>query len=442
LTVYGESYVSSSITDPYLVPGDSFNVSILATNIPAFSGADSGGISGFDITLDYNSSILKPVAAGFAAPRCPLSDNCVFDMPVNDTVIVHQSVDSPAGTTRLSVVGLGPDHRPDLSRLQGQPATLFRALFAIAGNGLTSISIHQRSSQLTSLSGGCGNLLPFTVLDLSFDNRAPFSVSATPSRRTVQPGQSFTTLVNVSIVNSAGYGIVNLTLSNYVPPLYTKALYNFNPVSGSLNNSGSGRSFTSHLTINTNSTAPLGTYMLTIIGVIPATLFNRGFQQNLNFPLTLAHVFPMMTAPQASLSHGTIISQTLLGYSPDTNTSSLLASFTTNNSPTAGTAVTFAAIAVWCSSPPYTLHWNFGDGSTGNNNPASHSYPNAGTYNVTLSVIDTDGNNYSSSQQVAVANAQQSSNLDPVIISSIVVLFLLLSTVFLLIRRQNRSRRS
>ena len=284
-------------------------------------------------------------------------------------------------------------------------------------------------------------MLPFTVLDLSFDNRAPFSVSATPSPRTVQPGQSFTTLVNVSIVNSAGYGIVNLTLSNYVPPLYTKALYNFNPESGSLNNSGNGRSFTSHLTINTNSTAPLGTYILTIIGVIPVTLFNRGFQQNLNFSLTLAHVSPMMTAPQASLSHGTIISQTLR-YSPDTNTSSLLASFTTNNSPTAGTAVTFAAVAVWCSSPPYTLHWNFGDGSTGNINPASHSYSNAGTYNVTLSVIDTDGTNYSSSQQVAVANAQQSSNLDPVIISSIVVLFLLLSTVFLLIRRQSRLRRS
>jgi len=75
------------------------------------------------------------------------------------------------------------------------------------------------------------------------------------------------------------------------------------------------------------------------------------------------------------------------------------------NSPTAGTAVTFAAVAVWCSSPPYTLHWNFGDGSTGNINPASHSYSNAGTYNVTLSVIDTDGTNYSSSQQVAVANA-------------------------------------
>jgi PKD repeat protein len=330
-----------------------------------------------------------------------------------------------------------------LSKLQGQPATLFRVLFAVAGNGLTSISIEQKSSQLTSFSGGCGDLLPFTVGDLSFDNRAPFIVSSTPSSKTVGPGQSFTTLVNVSLVNSAGYGIVDLTLSKYVPPLYTKALYSFNPVSGSLYNSGNGQSFTSHLTINTNSSVPMGTYTLTIIGVIPSTPFNRGFQVNLDFPLTIAQVSPMiLTAPQASLSHGTVILQTSPGYSPDTNTSSLLASFTTNNSPTAGTAVTFAAIAVWCSSPPYTLQWNFGDGSTGNSNPAAHSYSKAGTYNVTLSVIDASGNNYSSSQRVTVANPQQSSDLDPVIISSIILLFLVLSTVFLLIRRQSRSRRS
>src|SRR4029077_17006545 len=202
---------------------------------------------------------------------------------------------------------------------------------------------------------------------------------------------------------------------------YTKAMYSFNPVSGSLNTSASGRSFTSQLTINTNSTAPLGTYMLNIIGAIPETPFNRGFQVNLGLPLTIASVSPMMTAPQATVSLGRVIAQTSLGYSPDTNTSSLLASFTTNNSPTSGLAVTFSAIAIWCNSPPYTLHWNFGDGTMGDSNPASHSFSRPGTYNITLTLVDSSTSSYSSSQQVTVANPQQSSSLDPVTVSLVVV---------------------
>src|SRR5260370_8295153 len=142
LTVYSENNLSSSITDPYLIPGDSFNVSILASNLPASSVPDSGGISGFDITLDYTSSILKAVGASFAAPQCPLSDKCIFDMPSNDTIVAHLSIDSPAGITRLAVVGLGPGHKPDLSVLHAHPAVLFHLHFAAVGNGPPNIPIH------------------------------------------------------------------------------------------------------------------------------------------------------------------------------------------------------------------------------------------------------------------------------------------------------------
>jgi hypothetical protein len=305
--------------------------------------------------------------------------------------------------------------------------------------------VNSAVTELMGFSDGCGSLLPFTSdSGFVFDNRPPFTVSASPASWTVVAGQPFSVLVNVSLVNSAGYGVVNLTLSNYVPPLYTKSLYRFNPVSGDLNSSQNGRSFTSHLTINTNSTAPLGTYILTIIGVIPVTASNPNhFQKNLDFPLTIAQASPAVsTTSQSSISKGEVVPQNPIVYSPSANTSSLLASFTISNVLISGSPVIFAAVSVWCSSPPYTLHWDFGDGSSGSTNPASHSYLKTGIYTVTLSIVDTGGSSHSSSQQVDVANPEQSSILDPAIISSVIVLLLLLSAVFLLLRRRGRSRRA
>jgi hypothetical protein len=419
-----------------MVAGGSFNVSVLATSIPAVSRQDSGGMSGFDIMLDYNSTILRAENAGFTAPQCPLSDNCIFDLPANDTFVAHQSIDSPAGITRLAVVSLGPNHRPDLSALQGQPAILFRVQFAVVGKGLTPIKIQQSTSQLLGFSGGCGSLLPFNSVDFSFDNRAPFTISALPPSGTVFAGQTLSVLVNVSIINSAGYGIVNLLLSNYIPPLYTSSLYNFDPSSGSLNATARGNSFTSHLTINTNPSAPPRTYILTIIGVINPMAPNH-FQQNLNFSLTVTGPSSAISTTSHAYGQPTpSFAQIYLQSLPDPATPNLLASFTISDAPQVKSAVVFVAVAVWCSSSPYTLHWDFGDGSSGTGNPAHHSYSSIGAYTVTLSVSDSGGNSYSSTRQITVfGNTPQPSSLDPFVLSSIIAL-LLLSVAVLFYRRR------
>jgi len=52
--------------------------------------------------------------------------------------------------------------------------------------------------------------------------------------------------------------------------------------------------------------------------------------------------------------------------------------------------------------PPYTWSWNFGDGSTSNEQNPKHAYNNAGHYVATLTVKDSDGNTATDSADVTV----------------------------------------
>lgn len=63
-------------------------------------------------------------------------------------------------------------------------------------------------------------------------------------------------------------------------------------------------------------------------------------------------------------------------------------------SPTSGSApltVTFAGEAA-SGNPPYTYAWDFGDGSTGSGQSASHAYNTGGSFNARLTVTDTLAN--------------------------------------------------
>ena len=54
---------------------------------------------------------------------------------------------------------------------------------------------------------------------------------------------------------------------------------------------------------------------------------------------------------------------------------------------------------------PFTLNWTFGDGSTTNTNPATHSYTKSGSFTVTVTATDTNGVNATSNQTIKVASA-------------------------------------
>ena len=55
--------------------------------------------------------------------------------------------------------------------------------------------------------------------------------------------------------------------------------------------------------------------------------------------------------------------------------------------------------------PPYTYHWDFGDGEEANLEDTRHTYENPGTYTATLTVTDATGQTASDSTQVIVEPA-------------------------------------
>jgi PKD repeat protein len=53
--------------------------------------------------------------------------------------------------------------------------------------------------------------------------------------------------------------------------------------------------------------------------------------------------------------------------------------------------------------PPYTYHWDFGDGQDANVQNTRHTYDNPGTYTATLTVTDATGQTASDSTEVIVS---------------------------------------
>src|SRR5205809_8108489 len=56
-----------------------------------------------------------------------------------------------------------------------------------------------------------------------------------------------------------------------------------------------------------------------------------------------------------------------------------------------GDTISFAAIASGGAGGPYTHHWQFGDGATGEGATASHAYTEAGTYTPKVTGTDAYG---------------------------------------------------
>src|SRR5207245_2202669 len=84
------------------------------------------------------------------------------------------------------------------------------------------------------------------------------------------------------------------------------------------------------------------------------------------------------------------------------------AAFTfTPATPEVGLAVSFTATTTG-GVGPFTFSWNFGDTTPGTGNPASHSYPAAGTFSVTVTATDSNGVSVTSPAQSVVVAARLS----------------------------------
>lgn len=107
---------------------------------------------------------------------------------------------------------------------------------------------------------------------------------------------------------------------------------------------------------------------------------------------------------------------------------------------TAGNTVTFSTTPSG-GSGTYTYKWSFGDGTTSTvQGPPAHTYANAGTYAVNLTVTDSLGHSVNSTVTITVKAAPVSSSLSPAeeygIIGAVIAIVAILAVVLLTRRRK------
>ncbi len=180
--------------------------------------------------------------------------------------------------------------------------------------------------------------LPVNVTYTIFD----YSVSASPSSRTVTQGDATTYNVNVTLLGGVSQ---NVALSSSGCP--TDAICTFNASSGS-------PTYASVLTVDTGASTPAGNYTI----VINAS--GDGKSRITGVQLIVQDSQPVADASATPTS----------GFAP------LDVDFT--GSVTGGDA-------------PFTYFWNFKDGTNSTSQNPSHTFNTNGTYNVTFKVTDNDG---------------------------------------------------
>jgi PKD domain-containing protein len=444
LSIFSEDYNSPDVIDPSLTVGINFTIDVQASGLPAIVDQASGGLEGFDVSISYNSSVLRADGMSFASPLCPSSEGCIFDTPVNNTLTYHNSTSITGGTARLAMIGLGPGHRATNSTGPGLPPVLFRIRFLVVGKGVTPITIGQ-NSQLIGYSSNSCSLLSYQLTSTSngsFDNRPPFTVSANPSSLSIALGSGGSTMVFVNATRPDVPANATLTLSGLVSPI--DGTFTFNPRSEVLDSTNP--SFTSALSISIKSSSTLGKYTLEIVAVNgfipgdPSQQFRLRFNLTIIAPGGYVPASPSGTSVQVSTTP--VITPSASASSP--STPPVIATFTFNSSAMVGTRVSFVP-TVWCGTSPYSYAWSFGDRTTSTNSSATHTYSAAGTYNVTLTVTDSAGQTFTSSRMVNVeaqpAPAPPAPSDNGPLIGVILVLFLIIATSFVMLRRRRRPRR-
>src|SRR5213593_3576769 len=78
LGIFSPTRLTASVVDPLLTPGAIFNIDVTVTDAPPIVNSKSGGVNAFDITVVYNTTILKSTDVSYQASLCPTSEGCLF----------------------------------------------------------------------------------------------------------------------------------------------------------------------------------------------------------------------------------------------------------------------------------------------------------------------------------------------------------------------------
>jgi hypothetical protein len=439
--VFSETYSTTTIIDPSLKIGRELNITVAANNLPPILDSSRGGLAGFDLSVSYNSTILKVVDSGFQSPYCSASDGCLYAGANNNQVIIlNNTVDSANGVVRSAMIVTNPD-----LRVTGT-GVILKIRFKVLALGLTKVSIIQNLSQLYGFSNHCGEFLSYTATDLSLDNRHPYRLVANPPSLLVSPGKSGWTNVTVSRVNYAGDGDVTLLLSGITTNLIT---YNFRPRTSTIGGPNGILSFSSNLTISTSPNTPVAAYHLEIVAQLSTTL-NQFDQARLNFTLDVKNqIVPLLASPlpvilQTSQIPYVKLVSSGISVSPPLP---LTGVFNVTGSLVAGVPLTLSP-RICGGTAPFQISWEFGEGNTttvkwdglGNGPSITHKYASPASYQIVMTITDGAGRAFTSSQTILVSEASKASPLVGTAETGITLLALVLLIVSVLyLRRRRRS---
>ncbi|HEX4919692.1 MAG TPA: PKD domain-containing protein, partial [Candidatus Bathyarchaeia archaeon] len=340
---------------------------------------------------------------------------CLFaNLTRTQSLTFENQTSLSSGSLRIGMVVY---HASDRASGSG---VLFKIEFIIVARGFSEMALDTANSQLIGYAQGCGSSITnYTVQDGALDNRQPWIVTANPPTTTMGRGTSATVQITVTRVNSDANVTLLAPWGNFLFILNGT----FSPRTGLLNQTSGLLSFTSTLTIKTNSSAPVNTYVVPIVA--HDTAVPGGFREyRMNYTVTIdPPPFAVTSTQTDSLIKGTSLAgptgfSLLLQVPP----LPVLANFTYASSPSNSESVIFAS-AICGGIGPYSYNWNFGDGTTGTGNIVSHTFSGSGIYTVTLRVTDANNTSFTVSQEVTVSSPP--GTVDLVIVTVLFAVFIL-----------------
>lgn len=466
LSVWSRDYFSPHIADPSLGQGNIFTLEISASDIPPVIDNFHGGINSFDIIVTYDPTVLNATSTSFKSPGCLSADGCLFDSEATTAWV--QSTNVSNGTIRLAVSkfdgavwGSGTLFKI-LFKVVG---TGFASIDILESASLIIGPVSETFPYVAplphqSVDGSFDNRPPFALsTSPSFAGAAPGdTVAADVDVFLVWKSTTFTDPITLTstgepaettVTFAPTTGAVNFTSQMTITTSLTTPRGTFQ-----ININAAGGGFTA----TTTFTLAIGVRNIAVVDVdashifatvgdpvtITATVMNQGFSTE---TFSVSAVVGFYTEYQRIVGTETVT----LG-SGETTTVSIVwdttrvttrtnptaaeisilpeESDTTDNSragptvtlnrvptarfnitpttPVAGQAAQFDATT---SNDPdgsiITYEWLFGDGSTAGEKTVTHTYTSPGTYNVTLTVTDNDGDVATTHQLVTVTETSQ-----------------------------------
>ncbi len=502
LGIWSPDYVSPDIVDPLLGPTSIFTLDVNVTDIPPVVDEFHGGMIAFDIRVAYDPAVLKATSTVFKSPECPLPE-CLFDPnPLAHAFVFAQTINTSAGTIQLAVAlanqtaaGSGTLFRI-VFEVQTKGYTTIDILETVSQiiGPVSDTDPFVQPLPYQSVDGSFDNRDPFSLSTNppSAGVGLGATITADVNVYLVWKKANFTDIVSLTasgqppdttVILTPDFGVVNFTSQMAIATSATtpRGSYQIMITATSVPFAAS-KNFTLLVDVRDVAvTAVTASPTFVTVGepvTITATVANQGSAtekfsvlavadfyrpcQRTIGSQTVSQLAPGQTATTNFVwdttgttcrTVSTRVEVSVLPGEDDTADNSRDGPIVTvNRRPTADFSITpnpqvlgqaVQLDASHSSDPDGTIEtyeWLFGDGSTASEKTVTHTYDSAGTYNVTLTITDNDGDTATTVRQVTIsATPGPQSPASPLLYGAIgAVALVVLAAALLFFRRRAR----